>query len=102
MILLLDVGKFEYRAFCDDFLVLNESIINASTDKEAISIWLEKGVKVLAIKRVNEEKAKDLAIAKKYIVRVNDHNSTEYRYYHILQIPLLNVDLNPLLKGARI
>lgn len=100
--MILNVGKYEYREFCESYICTMEQLIRAGTDKEAISVWLDKDVKVLAIKRVEEEKANDLAQEKKYVVRVNNDKETEYRFYHILTIPIPKVDLDFVLKGARI
>ena len=49
------VGKYEYREFCSDFILINESLINADSPKEAVNIWMEKDVKILAIKEVTKE-----------------------------------------------
>lgn len=100
--MVLNVGKYEYREFCDSYICTMEQLIRAGTDKEAINIWLDKDVKVLAIKRVEEEKANDLAREKKYVVRVNNDKEKEYRFYHVLTISIPKVDLEVLLKGARI
>ena len=100
--MVLNVGKYEYREFCDSYICTMEQLIRAGTDKEAINIWLDKDVKVLAIKRVEEEKANDLAREKKYVVRVNNDKEKEYRFYHVLTISIPKVDLEVLLKGASI
>lgn len=94
------VGKYEYREFCSDFILINESLINADSPKEAVNIWMEKDVKVLAIKEVTKEKAQNKAQEKKFIVKTEDNN--EDHYFHVLQVPLLNMEFESILKGAKI
>lgn len=95
------VGKYEYREFCSDFVLINESLINADSPKEAVNFWLEKDVKVFAIKEVTKEKAQNKAQEKKFIVQTTDKDENE-QYFHVLQVPLLNIELDSILKGARI
>lgn len=95
------VGKYEYREFCSDFILLNDSLIKASSPKEAVQLWLDKEIKVLAIKEVSKDKARDKAQSKKFIAQVIYADNKE-RYFHVLQIPVLDLELNPLLKGAKI
>lgn len=95
------VGKYEYREFCSDFVLINESLINADSPKEAVNFWLEKDVKVLAIKEVTKEKAQNKAQEKKFIVQTTDKDENE-QYFHVLQVALLNIELDSILKGARI
>ena len=100
---MLIVGKYEYREFCNSFIVINEQCINLTNDREAIIVWLDKDIKFLAMKKVDEEKAQQLAISKRYVVQVIDKDSDNFRYYHLFTIsfPKLEI-LDKVRNGVRI